>query len=337
MIPLATVALICGVSSVLDDLDRLDRALVSSEVHLQEIEAERSDLLVEIAGLAAEQATASVREREALVGYRTRLRALARMPDGARAMVLGGTKSLADYLDAARVLRWITLHDRTLHQRYYNERQLLDHIRSEITTRERRLAVTAESLRQERDGLARTRQERVAFLASLLASRQSAARAQDEKRLAHSAMAAMIRKLAPAGALSESFAENRGKLAWPAAGRKGAGFGDVVDTHFGTSVSHPGLDILAKIASPVQAVAAGNVVFATWLRGYGQLVIIDHGDEFHTLYAHLATVKVAVGDVVSSGAIIGAVGDTGSLTGPHLYFEVRHEGAAQDPTAWLRP
>src|SRR6185503_11057508 len=74
-----------------------------------------------------------------------------------------------------------------------------------------------------------------------------------------------------------------------------------------------------------------------WFRGYGNLIIVDHGGEYYTVYAHAADIRVTEGDEVKQGQIIGTVGDTGSLQGPRLYFEVRHEGKPQDPAQWLRP
>ena len=79
-----------------------------------------------------------------------------------------------------------------------------------------------------------------------------------------------------------------------------------------------------------------TIAFAGWLKGYGQLVIIDHGDHRHSLVGHLGRIDVSVGDAVQQGTAIGTVGDTGSLRGTVLYFEIRKRGVAVNPTAWLR-
>jgi septal ring factor EnvC (AmiA/AmiB activator) len=83
-------------------------------------------------------------------------------------------------------------------------------------------------------------------------------------------------------------------------------------------------------------VYAGHVVFTGWFKGYGNLIILDHGGDYYTLYAHVAEILVKEGDDVRQGQRIGTVGDTGSLAGPRLYFEVRHGGKPQDPSDWLR-
>ena len=82
---------------------------------------------------------------------------------------------------------------------------------------------------------------------------------------------------------------------------------------------------------------SGRVRYAGWFQGYGRLVILDHGGGYYTVSGHLAEIAVAVGDTVASGAPIGTVGDSGSLSGPRLYFEIRRGGEALDPREWLLP
>jgi septal ring factor EnvC (AmiA/AmiB activator) len=85
----------------------------------------------------------------------------------------------------------------------------------------------------------------------------------------------------------------------------------------------------------VRAVAAGTVRYAGRFQGYGNLVILDHGDDYFTVSAHLDEIAVEVGDAVEAGAVVGTAGETGSLRGPVLYFEVRHGSEALDPARWL--
>ena len=81
--------------------------------------------------------------------------------------------------------------------------------------------------------------------------------------------------------------------------------------------------------------APGHVRFAGWFSGYGQLVIVDHGDDYFTVFGHLESIDVEPGAAVGLGQQIGAVGETGSLEGPKLYFEVRRGGQPLDPREWL--
>ncbi|MBX5482608.1 MAG: peptidoglycan DD-metalloendopeptidase family protein [Myxococcaceae bacterium] len=132
-----------------------------------------------------------------------------------------------------------------------------------------------------------------------------------------------------------SFGQLRGALPWPVTGIIEVGFGKVVNPRFNTVTFQKGLDIRARAGEPVRAIAPGKVVYANWLRGYGNLLIIDHGSGYHTLMAHLSAFGRAVGDEVKAGDEVGRVGDTGSLKGAYLYFEVRKSGIAVDPAEWL--
>jgi len=132
------------------------------------------------------------------------------------------------------------------------------------------------------------------------------------------------------------FRSLRGKLPFPVAGgRIEAHFGRAVDPRFGTVTLQRGIDVRCPDGTPVHAVAAGTVAHAGWFRGYGNLLIIDHGNGYFSLMAHLATLARAKDDVVRAGEVVGTVGDTGSLKGAYLYFELRSGQTALDPERWL--
>lgn len=115
---------------------------------------------------------------------------------------------------------------------------------------------------------------------------------------------------------------------WPVQGVLTSGFG----MRWGRM--HEGIDIAAPIGTPIHAAAAGTIIYAGWMGGYGNLVIIDHGGGMATAYGHQSAIYVTGGSV-SQGQVIGAVGSTGNSTGPHLHFEVRVNGSAVDPLGYL--
>jgi septal ring factor EnvC (AmiA/AmiB activator) len=131
------------------------------------------------------------------------------------------------------------------------------------------------------------------------------------------------------------FGALRGRLPLPVAGHVEAGFGKVLEPRFNTVTLRRGLDIRAPAGTPVRAVAPGTVAWTGWMRGYGNVVILDHGDGYHSVVAHLAEVMRAQGSHVFEGEVLGTVGETGSLDGPVLYFEIRRQGLAVDPAPWL--
>jgi septal ring factor EnvC (AmiA/AmiB activator) len=131
--------------------------------------------------------------------------------------------------------------------------------------------------------------------------------------------------------------EQRGRLPWPLEGRVITSFGFEQHPEFKTVVMNKGVEISpAKDKSLILAVHPGKVVYADYFEGYGNLLIIDHGMTYYTLYGHCSEFLAAVGDMVRAGQPVAVVGDTGSLKGECLYFEVRYKTKALDPLQWLK-
>jgi murein DD-endopeptidase MepM/ murein hydrolase activator NlpD len=122
---------------------------------------------------------------------------------------------------------------------------------------------------------------------------------------------------------------------WPVSGRVTSDFGWRSSPAGRGSRHHPGMDIGAPRGSRVEAAAAGRVSFAGGSRGYGRMVVVDHGGDLKTVYAHLATVFAREGQTVRQGDLLGTVGMTGNTTGPHLHYEVRFRGEAVDPMCYV--
>jgi septal ring factor EnvC (AmiA/AmiB activator) len=138
-----------------------------------------------------------------------------------------------------------------------------------------------------------------------------------------------------AGAGDIPFSSLHGQLEAPVVGLLLRRFGRVEDEEFRTQTFRKGVDFEVEIGEPVYAVAGGEVRFADWFRGYGKLVILDHGEEYFTVSGHLDAIEVEVGDQVRGGDQVGRAGETGSLSGPRLYFEIRQGSRALDPADWL--
>jgi septal ring factor EnvC (AmiA/AmiB activator) len=144
------------------------------------------------------------------------------------------------------------------------------------------------------------------------------------------AVASVMEEPEPTG-----FGALRGKLPLPTPGHVEVAFGRLVHPRFNTVTVQKGLDIRAVPGAPVKALAPATVAWTGWLNGYGNLIILDQGDGYHTLYAHLAEVFRPVGTHLFPGDVLGTVGETGSLKGAYLYFEVRRRGLAVDPLPWV--
>ena len=129
------------------------------------------------------------------------------------------------------------------------------------------------------------------------------------------------------------FAKLKGKLKWPTSGRRLKAYGE--SRRIG-SLRWQGVVIAGKEGQEVKAVSHGRVAYADWLRGYGLLLIIDHGDGYMTLYGHNQSLFREVGDWVEKGEVIAAVGNSGGIDNHALYFEIRKDGKPTDPIRWCR-
>jgi murein DD-endopeptidase MepM/ murein hydrolase activator NlpD len=126
-----------------------------------------------------------------------------------------------------------------------------------------------------------------------------------------------------------------GSMQWPVSGPVTSGFGWRIHPIFHVRKFHAGIDIGAAYGTPIHAADGGRVIYATWMSGYGNTTIVDHGSGISTLYAHQSSIAISSG-TVSKGQVIGYVGATGYATGPHLHFEVRINGNPVDPLGYLR-
>jgi murein DD-endopeptidase MepM/ murein hydrolase activator NlpD len=144
--------------------------------------------------------------------------------------------------------------------------------------------------------------------------------------------------LATAGAVApvaQAPATTTGQMAWPVQGSITSEFGPRAHPVTGAHRDHHGLDIAAATGTPIGAAADGKVTFAGSQGGYGNVVIVDHGNGTETRYAHQDTLAVTAGQIVKAGQRLGTVGSTGMSTGPHLHFEVRRQGEPVDPRPFL--
>jgi len=186
-------------------------------------------------------------------------------------------------------------------------------------------------LASNRDTLAAARRLKRSALATSRDTREEYLQEVEALAAESASLAAAIREAqaqAAAGSSGAGTASASGFI-WPVNGAVVSGFG------WRWGRMHEGIDISASSGTPIWAAAAGTVIHAGWLGGYGNLVVVDHGDGLATAYAHASAILVGVGQQVSQGETLSLVGSTGNSSGPHLHFEVRVNGAAVDPLFYL--
>jgi septal ring factor EnvC (AmiA/AmiB activator) len=255
--------------------------------------------------------------------------------------VLFTAGELRDFLSRVQVLRRLLTHDAALLERHRAQSRALAETRERAERAATERSAAREALRERSGQLREERDRKRQLVARLRGSRARERAALAELETAARALEEMVASLpaeadATAALEGPRFVTLRGKLDPPVRGAIARGFGRVVEEQFRTETFRKGVDFEVPMGTPVRAVAAGRVRLAGRFRGYGNLIILDHGDEYFTVSAHLSRIGVSVGDTVRRGQAVGQAGDTGSLSGPRLYFEIRRGEAPLDPRKWLR-
>jgi len=219
----------------------------------------------------------------------------------------------------------------------------LESSKRQLQGQKQELASNRKALEAERSELLRTQNEQKRLLAEIRrqknlheqAAAELAASQRELQDKIKSLLAEKRRRAAASKGRTATLTAPKGRLLWPVTGPINSTFGTRVHPVFKTKIVHTGLDIEAPHGTPVKAAARGEVLFTGWLKGYGQVIILDHGGDMTTVYAHLSGIDVRDGQVVEQGTPIGRVGNTGVATGPHLHFEVRINANAVDPLNYL--
>jgi len=314
-----------ALAEVAKDVRALDDKLAAQQADLDKLDAERTKL--ETALKSQRDALAALLRSAYALGRNEELKLLLQQNDvAAIARVLAYNR----YFQRARVGRIDQLSA---------DLEDLAKVQESIRTKTAELEATRNARAAEGDKLETERSEREKLVEELDSKLKEqgarvAALGKDEK-----ALTSLIEKLRDVFAdipkqLSgaEPFASQRGRLAPPVAGKVVRGFGAVDESGRKSS----GLLLAAKSGTAVHAVSHGRIVFADWLRGYGLMIIVDHGDGYLSLYGCNETLLKDVGDWVNAGETIATSGASGGQKTPGLYFEVRAKGQPVDPKAWLR-
>lgn len=338
-------------TSLLAELEEIERRLAAKQRDVARLEARikkaQNDVQMfrgEISRLERQRAG----QMNALAG---RLRVMYRVhaQGGALPVILSGDDPVTRAV-AVRHLASLAALDARLIQEYRVTSDRLADRKGKEEAQQQELAGLHEDAKREQAEVDREVAKRRVILAKVRDERAYHERMVGELTEASHRLEAFIRELQakqrklarvppPKGGIEPpgvGFGALKGRLPWPTEGRIVTGFGAQVHPRFGTRTFRNGVDIEAAVGREVLAVHGGHVIYTGWFKGYGNLIIVDHGNEYYTLYAHIADIEAKEGDDVRQGQRIGTVGDTGSLAGPRLYFEVRYQGRPQDPEQWLR-
>jgi septal ring factor EnvC (AmiA/AmiB activator) len=338
-------------TSLLAELEEIERRLAAKKAEAARLEARIKKAQSDVQLIRGEISKLERQRAGQVAALAGRLRVMYRVhaQGGALPVILSG-EDPATRAVAVRHLASLAALDARLIQEYRVTSERLADRKGKEEAQQQELASLHEEAKREQAEVDREVAKRRVILAKVRDERAYHERMVGELTEASHRLEAFIRELQakqrklarvppPKSGIEPpgiGFGALKGRLPWPTEGRIVTGFGAQVHPRFGTRTFRNGVDIEAAVGREVLAVHGGHVIYTGWFKGYGNLIIVDHGNEYYTLYAHIADIEAKEGEDVRQGQRIGTVGDTGSLAGPRLYFEVRYQGKPQDPEQWLR-
>ena len=253
--------------------------------------------------------------------------------------LLTDSESPRDIAEKYAFLSRMVRHDRDLLNQYRVQMQEHRKALEDLELMEKKQSAVVLRRSREQETLQKARRSKKILLAEVKQDAASLEKMLQELRAKAARLNELVKKLETEGVQPYTgnlagLPAQKGRLLWPVPGKLRVGFGTSRHGELGTLIESHGFDIEAAAGTPVNAAASGKVIFANSLRGYGKLIIVDHGSKYYTLYAHMARFTKQVGDPVAAAEVIAYSGYEGRDA---VYFEIRQGGKPLDPGDWLKP
>lgn len=248
--------------------------------------------------------------------------------------------SYNDFLRKDRLLREVVAKDHALFAECLEAFERQRELEAQLAAKRHEMLKSQEKLADQRRSVQSARAEKVAHLQKVRSEKTHQMKALEElERRSHELqkfMEELHKKKRVFTPTIGNFSDMRGKLPFPVRGRVITAFGRKEHPELNTFTFQKGIEIEANYRQEIHAVFDGRVIFADWFRGYGYMIIIDHGEHYYSISAYASELLKEVDDIVRQGEPIALVGDAGSTRGNCLYFEIRHRGKPQNPMTWIR-
>ncbi len=250
--------------------------------------------------------------------------------------ILLKTPSLTDFLDVLYYQKLLIAQDKNLLEKLTKQSNEIGHYKDRLAEEKIRIANIVSSIEKQKAQIAREHSMQSNLVQKLRTERASYESAERELERDSQQLISEINRLIGKGGFSGSSVPGSGIFSYPIHGRLTSPFGMRRHPIFKVVSFHSGVDLAAPFGTAIMASDTGRVIFDGWYGGYGKVVIVDHGMDYSTLYAHLSRTAASKGQTIIKGQTVGYEGQTGYSTGPHLHFEVRKNGRPQNPLNYLR-
>lgn len=335
-------------------LGRITNLKQNSKMAQQQIkvlELRSNRLQKSMTALNREMAETGNKVHELVLELRARVVSMYKYGSQEELNLLLSAENTHDAIASAYLLERLARHDQIVIDDLLHKMSELEQARKNLDRNKTQLAEQTRELNTQRAKYDSSINETSAVLSSVQRERSKAEQAakeveQAQREIGRTILALLQRKKAreaeasggggTAPAQNYTYLARGSMLDWPLTGPIASPYGSRVHPVFKTKSFNSGIDIRAASGAPVKAAGPGEVLFEGWLRGFGQVVIIDHGNNLSTVYANLGSTKVKERDAVKAGTLIGTVGNTGTAVENSLHFEVRVGDAAKNPMDYLK-
>jgi septal ring factor EnvC (AmiA/AmiB activator) len=325
--------------SLASDLKTVEREMGRIKDRLSSLARRLSSLEREIADKEKESAENRKARRETEIKVKKRLSSLYKSGEMGVLRALFATESPAEMTREFVYMGRVVRRDRELLQAYRRHVGELETSLRQLENLRQEQQTSLAAVRGEQETLHRAVEIKRELLAKIREDSAALSGVLEEMRQRAARLTALIKKLETERPPEytqkiELFALQKGRLLWPASGSVKISFGTGRHPDLGTLYDSQGYEIATPQSAPISAVWSGRVVFADRFQGYGNLLIVDHGESYYTLYAQASRLLKSVGEKVTKGENIALAGFEGT---EGFYFEIRHRGTPLDPAAWLSP
>ena len=324
--------------SVLSELDNVTMKLSSVEEDLRKSRRSLRQTEDEIA-----QSTRNITQTKNNIErqrnwIRRKLRSMNRLGYGGDTLTqILSAENVTQLMRTWKYLEHLTRYEHRIMQAYSEnlakqeeEQKKLERLRAQLKVREQKV-------RAAENELAEAKKAKEDMLQAVRNEKSTRQKMIAELKEASRRMLEIIRESAQTDDYAgKGFTQLKGRLMWPADGRIAVPYGSQKDPRFDAQVFRNGIHIQTDAGADARSVYAGKVIFAEGFKGFGQLIIINHGSGYHTLYGNLAEIFSKVGDIIRENEVVGKVGTSGVISGPGMYFEIRYKGKPLDPAQWLK-
>ena len=327
---------------LLEELENIDALLRLRRSEVLKAERELAELEKRIETVQRRIQELEEEKKERKGGLKKRLRGLYKLGNVGPVNLLFSSASFLEFEKRYLFMQSVIENDALAIEKYISGINDLNDSYIEIDARRSEARDARLKLAEQKEKAQRQFNEKKRLIASIARSKALHEKKLAQLKAASARLEGLLSKLEDSLSVSGyipygegRFSDLKGRLDLPFEGEVTAFFGKSKDLVFNTDIIRKGIDIAAPLGSEVATIHDGKVVYAGSFKGYGNIVIIDHGESYYTLSANLSKILKQKGEVVSAGSVVALSGDTGSLTGPRLYFEIRYKGKPVDPLDWL--